>query len=266
MLCSVLPFAQTTCQRNRRFMHHSRYHPSLHDALTDFSRNMLACFQLPGTSKTRTDTNTPHSCLVCVVTRRSASKMLSTGKKGGQSATNGRQMARTSARETTSTLTTSRATSFCTCALSRREHFGLHSRCQSPPNSRPPKIPVNPTKSFSPRGVAQVDAEQYADGLIFRIDNENMPLDSIGGILASSSDRRWKFPPFSAPDTCFFGGGSCVGVTTKWATLVPVDSCVLRPQKGFRGTEPWVPHSTNIRADSSLHLWFSPPFEWIMSS
>lgn len=127
-LCCVLPFAQTTRQRNRRFMHHSRYHPSLHDALTDFSRNMLACFQLPGTSKTRTDTNTPQSCLVCVVTRRSASKMRSTGKKGGQSATNGRQMARTSARETTSTLTTSRATSFCTCALSRREHCGLHSR------------------------------------------------------------------------------------------------------------------------------------------
>lgn len=38
--------------------------------------------------------------------------------------------------------------------------------------------------------MVQVDAEPYADGLLFRIDNENMPLDSIGSVLASSSDRR----------------------------------------------------------------------------
>jgi hypothetical protein len=54
--------------------------------------------------------------------------------------------------------------------------------------------PKNPSESHlipSPRACSvQVDAEQYADGLIFRMDNENMPLDSTGGVLASSSDRR----------------------------------------------------------------------------
>lgn len=36
----------------------------------------------------------------------------------------------------------------------------------------------------------EVDAEQYADGLVFRMDDENLPLDDLGGVLASQSPRR----------------------------------------------------------------------------